>query len=134
MALPTDRPPGAVKHYAYDEDRDHSPRPNGQTKLSVRPHDNVGLTAMTQRTSQDRQRPSQDRSRPSQDVMAEGGSKARSKSGGRRPSGQQKVCGKCGEHLTGQFVRALGDTYHLECFTCHVGHVLFVRDIHGKAN
>ncbi|ORY14557.1 rho-type GTPase-activating protein-like protein [Clohesyomyces aquaticus] len=30
-----------------------------------------------------------------------------------------KVCGKCGLSLTGQFVRALGDTYHLECFTCH---------------
>lgn len=38
----------------------------------------------------------------------------------RRPSGQSRVCGKCGGHLTGQFVRALGDTYHLECFTCHV--------------
>lgn len=43
------------------------------------------------------------------------------KSGGsRRPSGS-RICGKCGEGLTGQFVRALGDTYHLECFTCHVG-------------
>ncbi|KAF2808584.1 RhoGAP-domain-containing protein [Mytilinidion resinicola] len=41
------------------------------------------------------------------------------KSGGsRRPSGS-RICGKCGEGLTGQFVRALGDTYHLECFTCH---------------
>ena len=38
----------------------------------------------------------------------------------RRPSGQQRICGKCQRHLTGQFVRALGDTYHLECFTCHV--------------
>ncbi|KAI7497227.1 GTPase-activating protein-like protein of the rho/rac family [Hortaea werneckii] len=36
----------------------------------------------------------------------------------RRPSGQ-RICGKCQRHLTGQFVRALGDTYHLECFTCH---------------
>lgn len=38
----------------------------------------------------------------------------------RRPSGQQRICGKCQRHLTGQFVRALGDTYHLECFTCNV--------------
>ncbi|KAF2088342.1 RhoGAP-domain-containing protein [Saccharata proteae CBS 121410] len=38
--------------------------------------------------------------------------------GGRRPSGS-RICGKCGGNLTGQFVRALGDTYHLECFTCH---------------
>ena len=37
-----------------------------------------------------------------------------------KPRGRNKICGKCGEGLTGQFVRALGDTYHLECFTCHV--------------
>ena len=37
-----------------------------------------------------------------------------------KPRGRSKICGKCGEGLTGQFVRALGDTYHLECFTCHV--------------
>ncbi|KAF2099477.1 RhoGAP-domain-containing protein [Rhizodiscina lignyota] len=36
----------------------------------------------------------------------------------RKPSGS-RICGKCGENLTGQFVRALGDTFHLECFTCH---------------
>ena len=33
---------------------------------------------------------------------------------------EQRMCGKCGTHLTGQFVRALGGTFHLECFTCHV--------------
>ncbi|KAK3648651.1 hypothetical protein LTR22_013287 [Elasticomyces elasticus] len=32
---------------------------------------------------------------------------------------QQRVCHKCNKVLTGQFVRALGGTYHLECFTCH---------------
>lgn len=37
-----------------------------------------------------------------------------------KPKRTGKICGKCGEGLTGQFVRALGDTYHLECFTCHV--------------
>ncbi|KNG44622.1 gtpase-activating protein of the rho rac family [Stemphylium lycopersici] len=36
-----------------------------------------------------------------------------------KPKRSGKICGKCGESLTGQFVRALGDTYHLECFTCH---------------
>lgn len=40
----------------------------------------------------------------------------------RRASGA-KMCAKCGEPLSGQFVRALDNTYHLECFTCHVrGH------------
>ena len=37
-----------------------------------------------------------------------------------KPKRSGKICGKCGEGLTGQFVRALGDTFHLECFTCHV--------------
>ncbi|KAF1937429.1 RhoGAP-domain-containing protein [Clathrospora elynae] len=36
-----------------------------------------------------------------------------------KPKRTGKICGKCGEGLTGQFVRALGDTFHLECFTCH---------------
>ena len=39
--------------------------------------------------------------------------------GSRRPSGP-RICGKCGGNLNGQFVRALENTYHLECFTCHV--------------
>ena len=30
------------------------------------------------------------------------------------------TCGKCHEALTGQFVRALGSKFHLECFTCQV--------------
>lgn len=37
----------------------------------------------------------------------------------RRPSGS-RICGKCGEPLAGQFVRALDNTFHLDCFTCHV--------------
>jgi hypothetical protein len=37
----------------------------------------------------------------------------------RRPSGS-RLCAKCGNSLSGQFVRALDGTYHLECFTCHV--------------
>ena len=32
----------------------------------------------------------------------------------------QRICNKCGEALTGQFVRALGGTFHLECFKCQV--------------
>ncbi|EED13239.1 Rho GTPase activator (Lrg11), putative [Talaromyces stipitatus ATCC 10500] len=34
-----------------------------------------------------------------------------------RPS--RRTCKKCGEPLTGQFVRALNGTFHLECFKCH---------------
>lgn len=38
----------------------------------------------------------------------------------RRQSGSKRICGKCKKDLTGQFVRALDNTFHLECFTCHV--------------
>ncbi|KAI9740292.1 MAG: hypothetical protein M1834_004870 [Cirrosporium novae-zelandiae] len=44
--------------------------------------------------------------------------KANGGTGGRGPNGSQRICGKCGEPLTGQFVRALGGTFHLECFKC----------------
>ncbi|KAK6584824.1 hypothetical protein PZA11_003048 [Diplocarpon coronariae] len=37
---------------------------------------------------------------------------------GRTPSGQLRLCKKCGEPLTGQFVRALEGTWHLDCFRC----------------
>jgi hypothetical protein len=39
---------------------------------------------------------------------------------GRTASGQLRMCKKCGEPLTGQFVRALGGTFHLDCFRCRV--------------
>lgn len=39
---------------------------------------------------------------------------------GRTASGQLRICKKCGEPLTGQFVRALGGTFHLDCFRCRV--------------
>ncbi|KAM3509498.1 hypothetical protein MY10362_000578 [Beauveria mimosiformis] len=37
---------------------------------------------------------------------------------GRSASGQIRTCKKCGEPLTGQFVRALDGTFHLDCFKC----------------
>lgn len=41
-------------------------------------------------------------------------------SGGRSGNSAQRICKKCDQPLTGQFVRALGGTYHLECFLCRV--------------
>ena len=38
----------------------------------------------------------------------------------RSASGQVRICKKCGEPLTGQFVRALDGTFHLDCFKCRV--------------
>ncbi|KAG5296630.1 rho-GTPase-activating protein [Histoplasma ohiense] len=37
-------------------------------------------------------------------------------SGSKSPGG--RTCRRCGEPLQGQFVRALGGTFHLECFQC----------------
>ncbi|CAL5867152.1 uncharacterized protein PFLUO_LOCUS1364 [Penicillium psychrofluorescens] len=45
----------------------------------------------------------------------------RSRANGRPPNkspGSSRACLKCGNPLTGQFVRALGGTFHLECFRC----------------
>lgn len=47
----------------------------------------------------------------------------RSRANGRphnKSPGSSRVCQKCNEPLTGQFVRALGGTFHLECFKCEV--------------
>ena len=37
-------------------------------------------------------------------------------------SSKSRICMKCGESLTGQFVRALGGTFHLDCFRCEVSY------------
>ncbi|KAK5117613.1 hypothetical protein LTR62_005036 [Meristemomyces frigidus] len=80
---------------------------NTQTDLAVRPHTNMAKDTQVNARERD----------GSGDGTAEG--RDRRAGGSRRPSGQTRLCGKCGQHLNGQFVRALGDTYHLECFTCH---------------
>jgi hypothetical protein len=60
---------------------------------------------------------------PSQDNVSssnlKSGVDSTKQDGSRRPSGA-RLCAKCNQPLSGQFVRALENTYHLECFTCHV--------------
>ena len=46
--------------------------------------------------------------------------------GGGGKSSSQRTCMKCNLPLTGQFVRAIGGTFHLECFKCQVN----TRDKH----
>ena len=70
--------------------------------------------------SMDNGAPLPDRSERQLSNTSEADPRQRPRADKRRPSGQSRVCGKCQQHLTGQFVRALGDTYHLECFTCYV--------------
>jgi hypothetical protein len=47
--------------------------------------------------------------------------------GSRAASGQVRTCKKCGNSLTGQFVRALDGTFHLDCFKCRVSKTLQVQ-------
>jgi len=62
------------------------------------------------------------------DDMRRSGERNRSRPrNGRTASGQMRACKKCGEVLTGQFVRALDGTFHLDCFRCRVG-IPYPRD------
>ncbi|KXS93682.1 hypothetical protein AC578_8004 [Pseudocercospora eumusae] len=115
MAVPNEDRSKPGTYYNDDPSlppQDQSPLANGQTSLSLRPHEHPH-TELSSPATHDR------KPRSSTDRQHDPSSEKRSKSSGRRPSGQQRTCGKCQRHLTGQFVRALGDTYHLECFTCH---------------
>ncbi|KAH8593548.1 hypothetical protein B0O99DRAFT_688384 [Bisporella sp. PMI_857] len=119
MNLPY-RPAGDGRNYGNQsyQDRDGQqdqrlPRPNGaftsENRSAASPSGSAG--GREQERDWDRetdpQRQSEDRTR----------SRSRTRNG-RASTGQPRVCKKCGEALTGQFVRALGGTYHLDCFRC----------------
>nr|POF26120.1 rho-type gtpase-activating protein 1 [Quercus suber] len=118
-----DRPPGA-EHGAHHDGHHHPPW-EGSTVSDGAPDHHTHNTP----AAQSGKIPSslQDRSLDVKEAHKDVGGSSRERdregrpktNGNRRPSGQQRVCGKCHLPLTGQFVRALGDTYHLECFTCH---------------
>lgn len=118
MGLPSeDRPPGAANGAYYGDQapaaQDQPQHANGGMHRRYGSGDaNTALAPASQERA----------GRPSESAH-EHSAADRPPKGSRRPSAQnkeQRVCGKCGKHLTGQFVRALGGTYHLECFTCHV--------------
>lgn len=114
MGYPEGRapPPGngnGAYHVGPDSSmRDTTPMANGQSNQVQPPHSGPDSNS------------AQDRADRYLDPAS--GESERVRSAKRRPSGQQRICGKCQRTLTGQFVRALGDTFHLECFTCHVRH------------
>ena len=117
MGLPSeDRAPGALNGTFYNDNpslpKDNAPLLSNGALQSSRP------------AAQQRQGSGGD---ASSNGLAERAGKAGAKD--RRPSGQQRMCGKCEKQLTGQFVRALGATYHLECFTCHVRNPPMFHDI-----
>ena len=114
MGLPEDRatgPAGATNGNSVYYDDKGSRSKDGSYSAS-------GKTDPTQQTHGSMEAlGSQERSERQLEPNSEREPRPRSQ---RRPSGQQRICGKCQRHLTGQFVRALGDTFHLECFTCNV--------------
>jgi hypothetical protein len=106
----------------YQSDRDVAmqdqqlPRPNGpfasDNRLTASP---AGSASGRERDGNTEERQSGDRNR------------SRTRKNG---SGQLRICKKCGEPLTGQFVRALGGTFHLDCFRCRVREVCCVCEPH----
>ena len=130
-------PPGDGRNYGgqsytedgrrYQSDRDIAmqdsqlPRPNGPFGSENR------MTASPSGSASGRER---DRDG---DPGKTSGERNRSRTrNGRTASGQLRLCKKCGEPLTGQFVRALGGTFHLDCFRCRVSGnlVVFVDHIY----
>lgn len=93
--------PGGPQPHAYDYD----PRNNGLARRRTDEHDAQTSNGLAPHARSDL--PMRSATDPDQLNQP-------------KPKRSGKICGKCGEGLTGQFVRALGDTYHLECFTCHV--------------
>lgn len=96
------------------QDRDHQQqmRPIGEQGMNNQPPVSSGQAQGPQRKDSNPQlhgSSPQDRERAS----------SRSRTN-RKGSGQIRRCNKCGEPLQGQFVRALGGTYHLDCFKCKV--------------
>ncbi|KAI9657774.1 MAG: hypothetical protein M1821_002950 [Bathelium mastoideum] len=93
----------------------NAPR-TSQRRKNSRPTDTAGASPM------DLDIPSEHDIRKARNESAPRSPAGRERSrthGGRRGSGSTRICGKCQGQLTGQFVRALENTYHLECFTCH---------------
>ena len=99
---------------------DHDAHHNGLVRQQTDPLSHADTAPRSQSlTPHDHAHPPA-RSMTDPDQLAPGAANLPQNSPQQRPKRSGKICGKCGEGLTGQFVRALGGTYHLECFTCHV--------------
>ena len=102
--------------HLYGNGNPNLPSPNQRRKNS-RPTDSGGGTPMDLDIPSDHDIR---RARNDNSPRSPAGRERSRTHGGRRGSSTTRICGKCQGQLTGQFVRALENTYHLECFTCHV--------------
>ena len=134
--LSTDRAPkedeyqyrGTYRYQNYENSRqrnqEHSEHANGFEQTEVPRQRNGNSAGSTHQVSNGTTLPpnvdaqnSRDNNQP-QTLPARERSRTNGAPGGK--SGGPRVCKKCDQPLTGQFVRALGGTYHLECFLCRV--------------
>jgi hypothetical protein len=115
MGTPVEGPPSLGGHGAQQQQHngyEYDPRGNGIARQPTNP-----LDMQTTQTLSPAERSTSLTRSPTDPGKQQADSAGRDKP---RTGRSGKICGKCGGGLTGQFVRALGDTFHLECFTCHV--------------
>lgn len=101
------------------DNRDAQPLINGQyNNIILRDNGNDDVYGSDTRRSSD-SRPGRSRE-PETEYATRSRSRSRTNgvAGHATPSVQVRTCKKCGEGLTGQFVRALNGTFHLDCFKC----------------
>lgn len=109
--------------YSDDGRRYHSDRDGGMQDQQLQPPNGGHPPENRRNLSPSGSQSGRDKDRDG-DLNKPGGERNRSRQrNGRTASGQLRMCKKCGEPLTGQFVRALGGTFHLDCFRCRVGAV-----------
>lgn len=102
----------SARDIAAADNKQQLPRPNGAFGIENR------MTASPAGSTSGRDR-DRDGDSHSHHKTSEERNRSRTRNG-RTASGQMRMCKKCGEPLTGQFVRALGGTFHLDCFKCRV--------------
>lgn len=113
------QPPNLPPNAAYA-----GPRPNGFGSVDA-PRQRNGSSAGAANPPngnvppRSESRPGRDRIQ-TQDVPIRERSQANAPPAGKSVS---RICKKCDQPLTGQFVRALSGTFHLECFLCRVSGV-----------
>ncbi|CAK7263151.1 Rho-type GTPase activating protein Rga1 [Sporothrix epigloea] len=140
------QPPPLLNNGGYQMERDHSSRSSRSSRSQAQPWQNGGMGGDSgygrsasrppgspalsyreqQRGDRDRERTqnhdhSQDANRgrnPETEPRSSAERKDSQPRSSRTASGHVRKCDKCGEQLTGQFVRALDGAFHLDCFKC----------------
>lgn len=107
-------PPAEIQSYHESTENGHS-LPQLTTTLATSTTTSVDTTPHTQRYPGDHSPISSSELRSRDSPKQDSNSNRRS-------------CRKCNLPLTGQFVRALGGTFHLDCFKCRVSscHINFI--------